>query len=161
MPDFAYLWDDPVGFEAAVRASSPAVLVVAGWLERLGMTVVVAEEWRAEGLDPGDILADGKRVEVKWRKVRLRRDGSWPFPTVMIGAVKLVDRMDPPMFATVTVDHDLSVGLVAFGATRPLWTVDGSGGEPSWAMPVEACWRVSLVRPTGDTQLTLSGPNRP
>lgn len=127
---------DP-GFVADLEASKPAVLAVARYLERCGVTVTVPEikvrptvDQRADFADDGDIRCYHHRLghfitEVKGRDLDFDHETPYPFTTLILDPVARFKAKGETPFVYYIVNAQLShAQRVLVPSTQKSWTVE-------------------------------------
>lgn len=115
-------------FLGRLAESRVAVEVVAGWLRSRGRAVEVpatrfapsAVEAEAYA-DHGDILLDGKRVEVKRLSRQFSSRADWPFPRFFVTSESSAARAGDEVAAYVVLSNDLRTAGIVTPSSRPKW----------------------------------------
>lgn len=121
--------DSDESFIRALTASIRHVEHVAAWLRTFGKTVVVnpvkirdkRENWQAFS-DNGDLIVDGRRVEVKERNFWFESREQFRLPTIIVDEANFWDRAAEKPFAYVLTNRQWSACFVVMGSTQAEWT---------------------------------------
>lgn len=123
-----YEIDDP-NFVNDLKESCRHVAKVAEWLRSTGKTVKVNPIHIRDNVrnmsqfaDGGDIEVDGKRVEVKQRRVRFFSKESFPYETIIVDAAHIWDRANPKPVAYILTNLEVTACLIVKSSTFEFWT---------------------------------------
>jgi hypothetical protein len=123
-----YEIDDP-NFVQDLKDSCKHVAKVAEWLRSTGKSVKVNPIHIRDNVrnmsqfaDGGDIEVDGKRVEVKQRRVRFFSRESFPYETIIVDAAHIWDKADPKPVAYILTNEEVTGCLIVKADTFEHWT---------------------------------------